>query len=298
MKTIREDIYRGVPVGDWKEVEAAIRVFDSGSVPGARAAQSETLSGMSGMGAVMMLMAETLTERGSVSPFVERRVLKALKEKLEGIKEGSAGVDFDYDGAGVWHKTSLKVVKNSSGHSIEIWAAYVGDKPEANLAKLLGVERGLLRSVVSATFPVKTEKFTIDLEPVFAGLSGSVFENGLGMTAADVVREISRTKMGYYPSVEIHRDRDITVTVYPDGCNRYKVMCPVGTPTKVECEAHEDYGAEPKKGKRPFGDGLLTFNVSPTSPNENSRVSATTPAAKKLILDQTSRIDKALQAIK
>lgn len=296
MKTKREDIYRGIPLSTWEEVEAAIMAFDEGRVPGARAAQQESLSGMDGMGAALLLMNEKLSERSGASSFVQKRVLKPLKESLQGKKEGSAEVDFDWDGPGVWHKTSLRVRKAQGKFFVEIWAAYVGTKPEENLAKMLGIEMSLVRSVVSAVFPAKTQKFRMDLAPVFAALGGDVFPGGLRYTVQDVVRGYAGTEKHSYPTFDLYANAEIQVAVYPDGCYRHNIMWPVGT-TEIECEAHLEYGAEPKNGKQPFAPGLLTFNIGLPTKGKDDRAVALTTEDKKKILDQASRIEKALQAI-
>ncbi|MEK6917595.1 MAG: hypothetical protein AABW51_01475 [Nanoarchaeota archaeon] len=113
-----------------------------------------------------------LISLGELMARANGRIVKGLVQEILDSK-GKYSRHFDYDGMGsAFFKTSVGVEKVNDKYLLELSAAYVGDEPERELAKILERERGLVR--VGSTY-----KLT-DLAPGWMGVNiEKIMQNGI-----------------------------------------------------------------------------------------------------------------------
>ncbi len=163
---------RFVPVKGWDGVVKTLTLYSNGYTRGARAAERnvgdaiEKSSGALGLGIFLL----GSIKAGERSNLVDRLLLEAgqtLERRSEFHKS------YDYDAMGTpFMKTSVDIKKfGDDMYGIGLYAAYVGDEPEAGLADHLGIPRALLScSIEVETKPVADNRFEFDFEPVLRKL--------------------------------------------------------------------------------------------------------------------------------
>lgn len=174
------EVQRGIPMPNWESVEATLQLYGSGKVEGSKATRAYNVKAFSeayGADAGQAFFA-SIAPSGPTGRFVEYMMAEA-KPAVDERNRWSR--HYDYDGVGVFHKTSVEVSRAPKGEPAEyvlgIHAAYVGDKPEKDLAEALGVERATLSKAVTVEFAPEGDRFRIDMDAV-AGRLATVFGNG------------------------------------------------------------------------------------------------------------------------
>ncbi|HPR09577.1 hypothetical protein KDA06_02665 [Candidatus Saccharibacteria bacterium] len=187
---------RGILFAHPEQLEHALVMYGDGSypTPGDKTAlehNDEAFTEAHGPlgGALFSLMARS----GDMREFVKNRITDKVQRKWEDVQQSDdtnaeefAGFDFDYDGAGHFHKTGGDITITKSGIELKMHAAYVGDGVEDQLASALQTKRGL-RSA-SITVPVnQTERegyFFVDVKAACDAL-------GIPVTDEDVANYLS-----------------------------------------------------------------------------------------------------------
>lgn len=164
-----------VPIKGWEGVEAALNAYNSGSIDGSRATEQKLYDDAGdaggGMGAALIGLGNAIMEQQK-SNFVAR-MLEQAKPSIADC--GSWCGDYDYDGMGTaFFKTTVNIVlldKDEEVYGISLNAAYVGDKPEVNMATYFEVERGIKQCAVSIEAePTSADGFTFDFEVILRKL--------------------------------------------------------------------------------------------------------------------------------
>jgi len=165
---------RLIPVKGWDGVTKAITLFSNGYTRGSRETERvtgdaiEKSAGAMGLGLFLLSSVKV----GGRSRLVDD-LLKEAEERLR--KQVEFDKSYDYDGMGTsFFKTSVTIKKFGGGdmYGIGLWAAYVGDEPEAGLADHLGIPRTLLSCNIEVeTRPVSKNRFEFDFEPVLRKLN-------------------------------------------------------------------------------------------------------------------------------
>ena len=174
------EIQRGIPLPNWESVKAALYLYGSGRVAESLDTRLHNIQAYAqSYGPDGLLFFDSIAPSGPVKPFIDGM----LTEAQERIGErGKWSRHYDYDGVGVFHKTSVSVDKAPDGEPAEyvlgIHAAYVGDKPEKALAESLGVERTTLsKGVIVEYTPTADNTFGINLDDIAERVI-KVFGNG------------------------------------------------------------------------------------------------------------------------
>jgi len=165
----------GIICNSVEEVAYLLKGYDSGTIRSSRATEDkliEDIGASHGALGVGLLALGMKSIEGGRASLVDRLIV----DVDTAIKSGRAfSKHYDYDGMGsAFFKTSVKVEPAGDKLILEINAAYVGDKPEAELATAAGKERAL--TSVGARLPLTqldTNFIGIDLG---AALSGSEFD--------------------------------------------------------------------------------------------------------------------------
>lgn len=90
----------------------------------------------------------------SSNPFIND-IVKKVREAYDDKKINGWSRSYDYDGQGRFHKTSVSVDFDRTNNALilRLYAAYVGDRVEKELATALGIERGVGSMVLTARLP-------------------------------------------------------------------------------------------------------------------------------------------------
>lgn len=144
-----EDYHAGVILTSLEEVEAAFRVFNG-----------EMNADSSAKATRDVLERDVLRSQGPVGFMILKQAEEKLAEKQEGIvgniikeaeerlaKVNSYKQSFDYDAMGSnFFKTNVGIEKIDDKFLLELYASYVGNKPEEELAAKLGKKQALRNS--------------------------------------------------------------------------------------------------------------------------------------------------------
>ncbi len=187
----------GIPLQGWESVTSALNTYSKGGSRSSRATRNDLEKNVAEMGGGLGLGLLFLSQ-GPRSAFVE-----------DMLQEAKAGVDsrgrwerhYDYDGQGVFHKTTVEVQKLAevnNGYLLGLNAAYVGKAVEDGLAETLGVEQGLQWKSVKVELAPDGKQFVIDydavaekLQPVLAELERP--RGRAKLIGSDIVRHILDT---------------------------------------------------------------------------------------------------------
>jgi hypothetical protein len=163
------DNRKGIILDSPEEFAQALIVYNDGSVKGARATQNNLMDATGnkgdGLGAILLSLAGARNAGG----FIERLTQGALSELQS---SGRFHRSFDYDAMGTnFFKTTVTGTKVGDKYVLELMAAYVGSKPENELAETLGRQMALVSSIAKGRLSVVDGWwFYVDLEDVLAGL--------------------------------------------------------------------------------------------------------------------------------
>jgi hypothetical protein len=183
VKVTKDPYDRYIPLRTWNAVGYALHAYSTGEAKGSRATQLHQVQAMDqAYGAsALEVMAKFEKIRYTPSQFVQRLLTEA-ELTLSPPARDSWSRHYDYDGVGVFFKTSVDILvldRPSAWYAVGIWAAYVGDEPEKGLAELLQVPRALMRTGVSVeTAPIDQQRFTFDFDDIAQRLS-AVFNSRL-----------------------------------------------------------------------------------------------------------------------
>lgn len=168
---------RYIPVQGWNSVINAINTYANGFTCGAKATGQMTAEAIGkshepngGLAVCMFLIGGAMA--GGHSKLVDN-LLKEAKEDLRTRTKFNRSYDYNAAGTSLF-KTSINIEvldRKKDMYGIGIWAAYVGDKPEQELAEYFGIPRTLLScSVEVETEPLPGNRFEFDFEPVLRKL--------------------------------------------------------------------------------------------------------------------------------
>lgn len=167
---------RGIPLKGWDSVKSALNLYASGRTSSSRATEENQMqaigqtSGALGLGLYLFAAPHM---QGAGNQFVDR-MLEEAESALNGRDHWSR--HYDYDGMGVFFKTSVEISildRKEELYMLEINAAYVGTKPEAGLAKELGIPQALRRySVIVQVRPEDATHFDFDFGEILQALKG------------------------------------------------------------------------------------------------------------------------------
>ena len=148
---------RGIPFASVDAVKAAITQYSEGRLSSSHATTRQLVSDGGDMIAMMLTLVHP-----SESSFLGK-MFKEMDEALANKNNPRYHKSYDYDGVGVFHKTTVEVEQLKGGTCmLHLNAAYVGDKPEVDLAKALEINRGLIRTGISAPFKFAGDHFTLN----------------------------------------------------------------------------------------------------------------------------------------
>jgi hypothetical protein len=212
-----QEYTRGIPLKGWESVETALKTFANGHTAGARDTEGHQLNAMSqsqgalGLGLYLLGAAHL---QGEESTFVTDMLEKA---KSYVKQHGRWSRNYDYDGVGVFFKTSVDITllnEQDDLYMLEINAAYVGDKPERGLAQYLGVPLTLrYSSVIVQVESLDGEHFLFDFEQIIQAMKTVVTKvnDGSGTFIADYF--ISDCEYSRPEPLAIYHDQDIEITI-------------------------------------------------------------------------------------
>ena len=160
---------RGIPFASVDAVKAAITQYSEGRLSSSHATTRQLVSDGGGMIAMLLPLVHP-----SESSFLGR-MFKEMDEALANKNNPRYHKSYDYDGVGVFHKTTVEVQQLKGGtYMLHLNAAYVGDKPEVDLAEALEINRGLIRTGISAPFEFTGDHFTLDCADLARRLGASL----------------------------------------------------------------------------------------------------------------------------
>lgn len=207
----KEDCRRGVILDSLEELGQAIRVYNGGSVPGARATQNDLMEDLENRGRGMdaaLLLGVGLTHSDK---FIKRLVDEAVSS-LKSNGKFSASFDYEAIGTNFVH-TSINGSKVGDKYTLELCAACVGSAPEGKLAEILGKPRALVNSRAKARLSVVDDWwFNLNLEDAVRGLPLSA--EALKDTDKWAQYLVSGGYSGKTPEFEFeHRGRKFTLRI-------------------------------------------------------------------------------------
>lgn len=207
-----------VPIKGWDGVEAALNAYNSGSINGSRATEQQLYKDASedygGMAVGLLALGGALIAQQK-SDFVTRMLEQAKPTVAD---RGSWRGDYDYDGMGTaFFKTSVDIVlldKEEDIYGISLNAAYVGDKPEANMAAYYGVERGIKQCFINLEAePVSADGFTFDFEIILRKLDDVLATNDI--SGEEVVATLLSGDSWDTPTFNLSGVEGFVVTIQP-----------------------------------------------------------------------------------
>ena len=233
------EVQRGIPLPNWESVQAVLNMYGSGRIESSLSTRLNMLQAYTESYGedVLPILGAFAKSQGPTGAFIDSMMAEAkarfdevaehnkkrlqLREDVFLKKRARADLTeeelniyysdelkerwskhYDYDGVGVFHKTSVEINKAPEGepaaYVLEIWAAYVGDEPEKDLAQALGVERPTLSKAVTVEFNPQGDQFKIDMDAV-AGRLATVFNNQQNNISGRVFADhfMSRDRYGH-----------------------------------------------------------------------------------------------------
>lgn len=157
----------GIPLSGFDSVASALHTFSTGRSGSSRATKDDLEGNVARMGGAMGMGIFLLATAGQDrSTFVER-MLQEAQPAVNG--NGRWSRHYDYDGQGVFHKTTVELTKlpeQEDAYLLGLNAAYVGKEVEDGLAETLGVEQGLQWKGVNVVLEPEGSNFRIDFDQV------------------------------------------------------------------------------------------------------------------------------------
>ena len=160
----------------WDSVESGLNTFESGASRGSHATEDHNVKAYSEAGPLGGILFLRANNRVSGSSFVGE-MLEEAKVSIQ--NRGKWQRSYDYDGQGVFHKTSVEITaleKPKDAYLLGLNAAYVGKEVEDGLAAHLGVEQGLQRKSANVQIAPNGDQIHIDFDKVLAKLKGIKLE--------------------------------------------------------------------------------------------------------------------------
>lgn len=214
---LTQEYTRGIQLKGWSSVETALNTFANGHIDGARDTEDHQVNAISqsqgALGLGLYLLGASHMQ-GGASNFVTR-MLEEAKSTVQ--QRGQWSRHYDYDGVGVFFKTSVEIhllSKKDDLYMLEINAAYVGDKPERGLAQYLGIPLTLRRSsVIAQVESIDGEHFSFDFEQIIQSVK-KVVPTVKGVSGKSIAQHfMSGDRYSNPKPVVIYHDRDIEITV-------------------------------------------------------------------------------------
>ncbi|MDD4901119.1 MAG: hypothetical protein PHS62_03340 [Patescibacteria group bacterium] len=218
-KTTTEQHCGSIPLEGWNNVVEALIAYDSGLLTSSRATQDNLKEaigqqgGVVGLGLLSAVTAKVSSGSGFVTNLLSE-AQKALKTQDRWHRS------YDYDAMGTsFFKSSVDIEvidRKKQIFTLGINAAYVGDKPEEDLAKYLGVQRALHSStVIVQTDRLPGDRFSFDFEAILRKLNG--FLGAKKLTGEEVVKAMLETdRYGESKSSFVLKDEGgLTVSLAP-----------------------------------------------------------------------------------
>jgi hypothetical protein len=147
----KQDYRSGIILENLEEVKTAIVVYGGGLVDKADATQMDLQNEVGKSHGAEGLALLFMASRGK-SGFADKLAEIAVTELS---KKDTFRRSFDYDAMGTnFFKTSVSVDKVDDKYVLGMCAAYVGDEPEEDLAKVLKKTRALMRSEAKAKLSI------------------------------------------------------------------------------------------------------------------------------------------------
>jgi hypothetical protein len=171
-----------IPNNDFDKLAKVLETYACGVGEASNATRNDYLRNTAGFGAVVDYLhnpnyagvspkGAKQEESYSTNPFIER-IVKAAKEAHRDPKRDRWFIHYDYDGWGRFLKTSVSVGFDRRNNTLilGLYAAYVGDKVEKELAAALGVERAISSMGVKLELPEMSDQdlsVPLDKRPTF-----------------------------------------------------------------------------------------------------------------------------------
>jgi hypothetical protein len=282
----QESIEGGIEFADLDSVKNALLLYASGDTAGShettRRGFDNTESG--GFG----LMMKMLIDLDNDDSFME--------DLLSGVDTVDMGRpydrSYDYDGVGAFFKTTVlvsmaQVRRGYYVYLLSLNAAYVGDKPCAELAKAIGADRSLWRDTVTVELAPVGDHFEIDFDDVMERLIAVGLKTMSGQQFAEhTMRQTTKPLDAEY-SLPIRSEPLLVIF----GLERYSVGDPIDRTSRQVCWTQT--GSVISGPLWPHQNPRLTFTVTaPASADQRSweRVPIIDPAIKQAIHDQSAAI--------
>ncbi len=200
-----------IPLEGWKNVGEALIAHDSGLLKSSRATQDNLKEAIGSQGGGMGGVLLALTGARNAQGFV-KKLLDGMEVVLKSHDHFSK--HFDYDGMGTsFFKTSVEVTvldRKKELYLLGLNAAYVGDKPEEELAKYLGVERALYSQQVTVQIDsLPDDRCAFDFEAILRKLDEVLDTKKL--KGADVVKAFLAADTWDTPNYLFKTDEGLTV---------------------------------------------------------------------------------------
>lgn len=219
-----EPHYRYIPLKGWESVGAAVNAYARGFAKGSRATEKVTAQAI---GASQGDLAEVFFVVSSAmlhdSDAFVKKMLTEAKSALESRDRWSKHYDYDAMGTSFF-KTSVDIKwldRSLDLYLLGIWAAYVGDQPEAGLAEHLGIPRSLTWCDVTVqTEPLAGDRFAFDFEQVVRRLDPVLGTDKIsGAEIAQAMLLIDEYGESN-PKFILSQNDDVCVTIIPSGVKR------------------------------------------------------------------------------
>ncbi len=213
-KVIQISNTRDIPLEGWTNVVEALIAYDSGRPSGSRATQDQFHRDIGGSknGGLALAMAVNVGVRNA------QGFVKKLLDDMEVVLKSRDRFfqDFDYDGMGTsFFKTSVEVNvidRKKELYLLGLNAAYVGDKPEEELAKYLGIERALYsQQVVVQVGSLAGGRCEFDFEAILRKLDGVL--DSKKVKGEEVVRVFLDADRWDTPHYQFKTEEGLTVTL-------------------------------------------------------------------------------------
>lgn len=208
--------YRSIPLQGWDSLSAALNLYAQGETKASLATRLRLVEDMDaayGSGA-LDLMAEMKKIQGPPDLFVTRLLTEARQRLNE---RDSWHGSYEYEAMGTpFFKASIDIELLDRSHEVYglgISAAYVGDKPEEELAALLNIPRTLVRStVIATTDPEPNDRFAFDFEQILRKLDDVLETKHL--TGTFLATEMMKgDQYSEPPSLLLFRDTGIQIVI-------------------------------------------------------------------------------------
>ena len=172
---------RSIPLKGWGSLESALTTFSHGFTRGSKATEQVTLDAINKEGGSNGRLAVGLfLLTGATCGQPDRLVNEIIATAKEELRNNATfSKSYDYNGMGTaFFKTGVEIRvldRKQKMYLLEIWAAYVGDEPEAGLAEHLGIPRTIQSCCVEIeTEPLPGNRFEFDFDVILKKLQGII----------------------------------------------------------------------------------------------------------------------------